>query len=435
MRDVHGIDGAEDDPKHGDASDDEGTLEEGPGGEDDGEAADDEGSGDGPTAEPEEPQVHEVSPERPRRRRHGKGRRRHRRRGRPEEEPKPNKKMYAIVIGLVVIVPLIGAAWFFFGPAGSIRKIDLIARPYVGSDKVSGIQLAAIIDTGKPSSVSGSADVKISHDGAGVYSGRLDVSESQAQRNLPLNQFAVGNGDYRVELSFQGTTTSTVFTLTEIIEWMNVTAFNLTQLNNATLVPAGTARIGFTVTFLSNAEAAQIAAENDRLEVEIIKGGVSEKHTETVGARPQINKNYPVSGNGNYTVRATFFSSKVKPGSQYSRIEATANDSFTKRPYVQVSIPPTAVPRSDKTTAQWKLADGGAVFKFDATGSIAYEGATFWNYTWDFGDDEWSIEAKATHTYTKVPSADQPLRYIVTLTVVDSNEQSASAQIQVTVTL
>jgi len=444
LKDEHGIDGAEDYPEdevndgeEGSTEEDsgeEGPGEESPGGEGSGGEPVDEGTGGGPGARPAEHDVHEVSAERPRRRRHR--RHKHRRRRHPEDEPNPNKKMYTIVVVAILIVTLVAGAWFFWGPAGSISKIDLITRSYKEDiTNVSGMALLAIIDTGKPSSLSGSADLKITRDGTAVYSGQVEVSGSQVKKNLPYGQFATGNGEYRVQLTFQGFATTTLFTITEIIEKLNVIAFNLTTYNNATLVPPGSARVGFSVTFLNNNDAAQLATDKDSLEVEIIKGGVSEKHTETVLSLTQVNRNYPVSGGGNYTVRATFSNSKVKAGSQYSKVEAMATDSFTKAPYVIVSIPPTSVPRSDKTTAQWKLADGGAVFKFDATASITYEGATFRNYTWDFGDGDGSIEPKATHTYTMPPGAGEPLRYVVTLTVVDSNELSASAQIEVTVTV
>jgi hypothetical protein len=336
----------------------------------------------------------------------------------------------------VVIVPIVGAAWFFFGPAGSIRKIDLIARPYVDSDtRVTGMALAAFIDTGKPSSLSGSADLKIQLGGTSVYSGQVDVSDSRAMKNLPLNQFAVGNGDYRVQFTFQGAATSTMFTLSEIIEKVNLTAFNITTINNATLVQPGSARIGFTATFLSDNDVTQLATDRDQFELEIIREGVPEKHTEPVGTKTQINQNYPVAGNGNYIVKATFHNSKVKAGTAHSTIEALANDSFTWQPFVVVSIPPTPVARSDKTAAPWKLSEGGATFKFDGTGSITYEGATMWNYTWDYGDGLGENVSKTTHTYTTpVPAGVDYLKYVVTLTVTDSNERSASTQIEVTVT-
>lgn len=418
LEDVRGIDGAD---EYGDDEEEEGA---GPGGEDPAEEAGASG----------EPEVHEVSAERPGRPRHGR-RRRHRRR-RPRDEPKPNMKMYAIVIGLVVIVPIVGAAWFFFGPAGSIRKIDLIARPYVDSDtRVSGMALAAFIDAGKPSALSGSADLKILRAGSSVYSGQIAVSESRAMKNIPLDQFAVGNGDYRVEFTFQGAATSTVFVVTEIIEKVNLTAFNITTINNATLVAPGSARIGFTATFLTSADVSQMATDRDQFEVEIIRGAASEKHTEAVGSKTQLNKNYAVGGNGNYTVKATFINSKVKPGSQYSRIDSLANNSITGQPYTIISIPPTSVAKSDKTTTQWKLSEGGGTFKFDGTGSIAYEGATMVNYTWDYGDGLGEDAAKTTHTFTAIPTAEFPQKYVVTLTVTDSNGQSASAQIQVTVTV
>jgi hypothetical protein len=428
-KDEHGIDGAEDHPEDDDyGEEDPGEDAGGDGGE----------PGGGPPEGPEEPaetEVHEVSAERPRRRRHG--RRRHGRRRRPEDRPKPNMKLYAIVIGLVVIVPLVGAAWFFFGPAGSIRKIDLIARPYTDSEtRVSGMALAAFIDAGKPSALSGTGDLKILRSGTNVYSGQVPVSDSRAMKNLPLNQFAVGNGDYRIEFSFQGAAMSTTFTISEIIEKVNLTSFCITTINNATLVQPGTARIGFTATFLNSADVTQLATDRDQFEVEVIRNGVSEKHTEPVGSRFQLNKNYPVAGNGNYTVKATFLNSKVKPGSQYSRIESVGNDSATGAQVTRIFIPPTAVAKSDKSSAPWKLSEGGATFKFDATGSITYEGATIINYTWDYGDGLGEYEApKSTHTYTSpVPAGVNQLDYVVTLTIVDSNEQASSAQITVTVT-
>jgi len=443
LKDEHGIDGAEDYPEDEEDSGEEGSTEEdsgeeGPGeestgGEGSGGEPVDEGTGGGPGARPAEPDVHEVSAERPRRRRHG--RRRHRRRRHPADEPNPNKKMYTIVVVAILIVTLVAGAWFFWGPAGSISKIDLITRSYKEDiTNVSGMALLAIIDTGKPSSLSGSADLKITRDGTAVYSGQVEVSGSQVKKNLPYGQFATGNGEYRVQLTFQGFATTTMFTITEIIEKLNVTAFNITTFNNATLVPPGSARIGFSVTFLNNNDATQLATDRDSLEVEIIKGGVSEKHTETILSMTQINRNYPVSGNGNYTVRATFLNSKVKPDTQYSKIEALGNDSVTRQPYVTVTIPPFANAGADKT-AQWRLSDGGAVVKFDGTASIAYEGTTIVLYSWDFGDFTGDEGAKLTHTYTAPPATGEPLKYNAILIVTDSNGQYSTDTVEITVTV
>lgn len=440
LKDEHGIDGAEDYPDdeevYGEeATGDEGSGEEAPGEEGPGGEPAVEGPGEGRETAPGNAPVHEVMAERPRRRRHGKGRRRHGRPGPPEQPRKPIKKIYVLIIALVIIVPLAGAAYFFFGPAISIRKIDLIARPYVDEQtRVPGMALAAFIDAGKPSSLSGQGDVRISLSGTRVYSGRMEVSESVAKGNLPLERFATGNGDYRVQFSFQGVTTSTTFTLTEIIEKINFTAFNITHINNPTLVPEGSARLGITVTFMNNANVTQLAAERDGLEIEIIRGGSIEKHTETIGARPQINTNYTVPGNGNYTVRATFTNSKVLPGSQYSRIVAVANDSQTNQPHIIVTIPPTANAGPDKT-AQWKLSEGGAVVKFDGTASITYEGATVALYSWDYGDGTGEDGPKPTHTYTSPPSTSEPDRYVAILTITDSNGQSSSDTLAVTITL
>ncbi|MBM4248805.1 MAG: PKD domain-containing protein [Euryarchaeota archaeon] len=426
-----GIDGAEDEPQEDDREEDGRPGDEG--------AEPSSGDGEVTVGGREEPEVHEVRARPPRRRRRGKGRHGTRRRG--PEEPKRDsrtRRLYIIAIALITIVPVVGVAYFFWGPPGSIQKIDLLARPYADPDTgVSGMAIAAFIDAGKPSAFSGKGDLKISLDGTEVYSGQLDISESRAMRNLPLDQFAVGNGDYRVQFSFQGVTTSTFFTTNEIIERLNFTAFNITHITNATLVPDGNARLGYTVTFLSLADITQLATGRDGLQVEVFKNGAPEnRFTDTIGTKTQVNKNFPVGGNGNYTLKATFTNSKVKPGSKYHKVEAEARDPYTNTSFVLVSIPPTAVPKTDKTTAQWKLADGGATFRFDALGSVAYEGATIVNYTWDFGDGYGDDSPVTTHTYTMPPVAGQPpLKYVVTLAVVDSNQQSVFEQLELTVTV
>jgi len=388
-----------------------------------------------------EPEVHEVVSEpAPRKKTSPPRSRPAKKRSYDEEEPAPKskKKLYAIVIGLIIIVPLIGVIYFYVGPPGNIKKIDLFARPYTKTDtEVSGLALAAFIDTGKPSQLSGTGNLVISYQGKDVYKDNVDVSDSKGLKDVPMNRFAVGNGDYRVQFSFEGFTARTVFSVSEIIEKLNATAYSMTHNTNATLIPDGQARLGFTATFTNIAGVTQLATKNDKLEVEIDRGTNPEKHTENIAQKVQVNNNYTVPGNGNYTVKMTFTNSKVLTTSPYYNIVVTALDSSKDTPYVIVRIPPTSNAGPDKT-AQWKIVDGGAVVSFDGTGSVAYEGATIplASYTWNFGDNigEDGV-AKTSHTYSTPPAAGDTLNYIAILTVTDTNGESSSDTCDVTVTL
>ena len=348
------------------------------------------------------------------------------------EEPKSKRKLYALALGIIILVPVIGIVYFFLGPPGDVKKIDLITRPFEREDG-SGVVLFAQIDTGKPSSLSGSADIIISLGGNTVYSGKIDVSDSRASKELQLADFATGNGDYTAKFIYQGFTQTTNFPVNEIIETMNATAWAINVTINATLAPVGTARLGVRVVMMSSSGVIQLATAKDSLEVEVGRGAIPEKYTENVAGKAQFEKNYPLPGNGNYTVKVTFQNSNVKPGTKYSSITSVANDtSNLSHPYVYVAIPPQANAGPDQEVP-WKIQDQGAIVTLDGSRSMAYEGATISQYWWDYHDGTAEDQMIVTHKYPYKNNVETPF-YVATLTVTDSNGQISSDEVHIVVT-
>jgi hypothetical protein len=384
-------------------------------------------------------EVIEVQPEKTRRAKKNAGRGRSSK-GRPvKEEHWSKKKLYAVVaVLLIILVPVIGFAYFFYGPSGDVKRIDLITRPYTKDDDSgmiidSGIVIAAQIDTGKPSSLSGAADIVISFNGSTVYTGKMDVQDSRSNRELSLGDFAVEDGNYTVDFTFQGFTQKSVFPVDGIIEMMNATAWAINSTINSTLAPPGTARLGVRVIMTTATGLSQMASSKDKLTIEIGRGGTPERYTESLSGKARFEKTYPIPGNGNYTVNVTFLNSKVKPGSKYSQMTFQAIDSNNQtHAFVYVAIPPVANAGPDQTVA-WKVQDQGAVVTLDGSRSTAYEGTTIVEYWWNYNDGTAEDGVKVTHKYTQKNDVETPF-YVVTLTVKDSNGQISSDEVHIIVT-
>ena len=343
----------------------------------------------------------------------------------PRETPGPGRRIWVVVVAILIIVPVIGLVYFFYGPSGEIQRMDLIAQPYTDSFGISGLSLVAQLDTGKPSRLSGTADLLVSFKGNTTYTGTMGISDSQGSKTIPLGRFAIGNGEYTVQAKFQGKASSTTFMASGIIERLNITAYNITRMTNSTL-EYGTARMGVRVIFMSASFETQMATANEKLDIEITGGGGVSKFTENIASKLQLNTNYSLPGNGNYTVKATFHNSKVKADSQYSTITTLANDAHTNGTYVMVFIPPKAEAGPDQTV-QWKLADGGGKVTLDGSNSIGYGGAKVEFWTWDYGDGYIEDGMKVTYTFQNRDT------YFVTLLVSDNNGNTDTDTVRVTV--
>jgi len=404
------------------AEEDEETAEDEEDSDLDEEQAEEESGGDaeaGGDEEVEEVEAEEVVPEsRPRPKKAAAPARKASREP-PEQEPRSGRRIWVVVLVLLIIVPAAGLIYFFYGPSGEIQAIDLIAQEYTDSNGVTGMSLVAQVNTGKPSHLSGDADMAIIYKGATTWTGKMGISESQGTKSIPLSLFAEGNGDYKVQVRFQGKSSSTTFTESHIIERLNVTAFNMTRMTNST-IDYGTARLGVRIIFLSNSSESQKAVTGDSLSIEITGGGGSNNYTENIANKVQLNLNYSVPGiesynatRNTYTVKVTFQNSKVRPVSQLSTITTLGVDPKTNLTNIMVFVPPKAEAGPDQTV-QWKLVDGGGKVTLDGSKSFGYGGARITNWTWDCGDDWIEDTEMATHTYKN------PGNYLVKLLVVDN---------------
>jgi len=408
---------AEQDDSGAEGSEDSVTSEE------ESEDAADEDSGDDAEEEKEE----EAEEEAPRPRRKGAhGSTKARRKGHVEDEdaPKPKTKLWAVIIAVIILVPVVGAVYFYYGPAGSIKRIDLFVSPVLGTS----YQFNVNIDTGKPSKISGEADLFITRAGTNVYTGKMPISESTGSKTVNYRDFVTGNGDYNVALQFQDQRATKSINITTIVEMMNVSANPINNTANPS-VPVGTTRINVLVVFLDNRYITQRAVTGDVLDIEITKVGMAAtKYTETVNGKAQFSKTYPADG-GNYTVKATLTNSRLKAGSEAATITMDAHDSITGGSTIFVNIPPTAEAGQNQTV-RYNPLELGVTVNFDGSNSKDYDG-TLVKYQWDFGDQlsaEPSAEGvKVSHKYTSRSS------YTVTLTVVDNDGEIASDDIVVIV--
>jgi len=349
-----------------------------------------------------------------------------------KKAPASKKKLYTVIaVALIILLPIIGLAYFFYGPAGDIKKIDIFIRPYA-SDDDSGMVIISQVDTGKPSSLSGPADLVISHNGSSVYTGKMDVQDSRSSTKISLGTFAVENGNYSAQFTFQGASGTAVFPVGGIIEKLNATAWAINDTINATIAPPGTARLGVRVIMTNMSGGSELTSARDKLTIEIGRGGTPDKYTETLARETGFEKDYPLPGNGNYTVKVTYQNSKVKPGSKFSEITVQANDSNNlSHAYVYVAIPPQA-DAGPNQTVQWKVQDQGAVVTLDGSRSMAYDGASIIQYWWNYNDGTAEDGIKVTHKYTQKNDAETPF-YVVTLTVTDSNGQMSSDEVDIVV--
>ena len=300
---------------------------------------------------------------------------------------------------------------------------------------VTGLALAAFVDTGKPSELSGNAQLQISYNGSTVFSNSVPVSGSRSDYKLPLSKFAVGNGNYGISYAFQGFTSTANFPVNDLIQALNITANVITAQTCATLVQPGSALIGVYVVFLNsndpNNSVSEVATGDDHLTIEITRDGVTEKYPEALSASALFTKFYSAPGNGNYSVTATFQNSKVNPAtSPYYSIVGTAFNSSGGQ-FFQVQIPPYAVVDGGDKTIPWKI--GGVDVTFSATGSKAYEGATIASYWWDYHDNTVEQGVTVTHHYSEKQPALYD-SYLVTLSVTDSNDLTDYMDISVVFT-
>jgi len=157
------------------------------------------------------------------------------------------RRVTAALVALIIIVPIIAGVYYYLGPS----RLTELSISNVTPDDVDrkGVHIIGSA-TGGGQLFSGDATLVIYYDDEQVYVGKATFKESLLNQYLPLDSFAVGNGEYELRLRYGGVEDRFYFDLDMLVEELGVYASGVYDIN----VP-GIARYecvyGYTVTFLT----------------------------------------------------------------------------------------------------------------------------------------------------------------------------------------
>ncbi len=158
------------------------------------------------------------------------------------------KRITAILVALIVIIPVVAVTYYFMGPSrfeelsiGDIAPDDTDRRGVyiIGSAIVGG------------RSYSGDAELKIFDDDLQkVYEGKVTFDKNLLNHYLELEQFATGNGRYEFRISQGGKTARFYYELDMVVEELQVFATATWDTNTQGLQPYQCA-YSYTTTFMT----------------------------------------------------------------------------------------------------------------------------------------------------------------------------------------
>jgi hypothetical protein len=131
------------------------------------------------------------------------------------------KKVTVILIALIIIVPVVAVVWYAWGPT----RLDEIVITQVVLEDVNrkSVKLIGAAEGGG-SSFEEDVDLIIFYDDEQVYKGKVPFKDNLLNHNLPLNEFARGNGQYEFRLRYEEFKDSYFYDLVAVVEELNVFA-------------------------------------------------------------------------------------------------------------------------------------------------------------------------------------------------------------------
>jgi len=157
------------------------------------------------------------------------------------------RRVTAALVALIIIVPIIAGAYYYLGPSRLTElKISNIAPDNVDRRGIYIIGSA----TGGGQSFSKDADLIIYHDDEQVFVGKASFKQSLLNLFLPLDRFAVGNGEYEFRLRYGGVEDRFYYDLDMVVEELGVYATGAFNTNVPGIDPFECA-YSYTVTFLT----------------------------------------------------------------------------------------------------------------------------------------------------------------------------------------
>ncbi len=131
------------------------------------------------------------------------------------------KKVTVILVALIIIVPVIAVVYYAFGPT----RLDSIELTSVVIDDVNrrSVNLIGAAEGGG-SAFNEEVDLLIYYEEEEVYKGKVPFKDDLLDHDLPLEEFAKGNGQYEFKLRYDGFSDSYFYDLVAVVEELNVFA-------------------------------------------------------------------------------------------------------------------------------------------------------------------------------------------------------------------
>ncbi len=298
------------------------------------------------------------------------------------------KKAFIII---VVGVLIISAGVFAYVLLPKDVSLSTTISP-TGLD--DGIHVTTYVSADTLSEMSGSGNVKVSFiDGTvkqETYTGTVSFGSNRGDVTIDYMDFVVQNGDYEIEVIFEGATSTNLHTVQYLIETVNVTLFDSLyadhDMNSATIdEPVMKAQ------FTSSTASPTALPMGTTITIDSIvyQDGFTTippvvNDLRLTSSNMNFVQNYQYTNSGDYTITVSIENQHIKLDSPMK----TVTESFVLSPdssyYVMLDVTP-----------QVALANGDTV-TFDATGSMDDTiGNDIEEYFFNFGDGS---------TYTETPT-------------------------------
>lgn len=157
------------------------------------------------------------------------------------------RRVTAAIVALIVIIPVIAGTYWYLGPS----RLTELRISTISPDNVDrqGIYLIGSA-SGGGQSFSKSVDLVIYHDDEQVFVGKAAFKQSLLNQFLPLEDFAVGNGEYEFRLQYGGVVDRFYYELDMLVEELGVYATSAYNTNVPGIAPYECA-YSYTVTFMT----------------------------------------------------------------------------------------------------------------------------------------------------------------------------------------
>jgi hypothetical protein len=157
------------------------------------------------------------------------------------------RRVTAALVALIIIVPVVAGTYWYLGPS----RLTELSISNIAPDNVEGKGIYIIGSaTGGGQSFSKNADLIIYYADEQVYAGKATFKQSLLNQYLPLDRFAVGNGEYEFRLRYGGVEDRYYYELGMLVEELGVYATGAYDTNVPGIAPYECA-YSYTVTFMT----------------------------------------------------------------------------------------------------------------------------------------------------------------------------------------